>query len=263
MVPGGELALPTQILRIGGLANGILIRDVAISNTTIFKNTNRADDSKPSIAINPADPKEFDIFAFTAGWEWTRPSGTRRNSSNIRRSTPTIPTLLGYQDTGCPCDQTPDYGRDNRLSATFLDFDNSGIDAYSGTTTDPTSAAALEVVRRDGVAQSTDQVRQGGTDQTLVAGEPRSDHAVAGRCLRCLQQLDGAPEHAQSRLLREPIRLISTIDNLTDFAGRDQSWSASAVIPTTARSTLCFNSVPPPSRTATTSPPMQSQSTGS
>lgn len=69
MIPGGELALPSQILGIGGLANGILIRDVVISNTDKnLKNTNRASNSEPSIAINPANPKEIDIFALTAGW---------------------------------------------------------------------------------------------------------------------------------------------------------------------------------------------------
>lgn len=34
MIPGGELALPSQILGIGGLANGILIGDVVISIRT-------------------------------------------------------------------------------------------------------------------------------------------------------------------------------------------------------------------------------------
>jgi hypothetical protein len=29
---------------------------------------NRASNSEPSIAINPANPKEIDIFALTAGW---------------------------------------------------------------------------------------------------------------------------------------------------------------------------------------------------
>jgi hypothetical protein len=114
MIPGGELALPSQILGIGGLANGILIRDVVISNTDKnVKNTNRGD-------------------------------------------------------------QTPDYGRNHRLSATFLDTDRLGIDAYSGTTSDPTSAAAWKWFVENGVAQPTDQVGEGGTDQPwlLVDHDP-------------------------------------------------------------------------------------------
>ena len=43
IAPGGELALPLEILGMGGLANGILIKDVVVSNTDKnLKNTNRS-----------------------------------------------------------------------------------------------------------------------------------------------------------------------------------------------------------------------------
>jgi hypothetical protein len=175
MVPGGELALPSQILGIGGLANGILIRDVVISNTDKnLKNTNRASNSELSIAINPANPKEIDIFAFIAGWGADTPIWHSTNGGNIWSLDSTIPNPTGLSESGCPCDQTPDYGRNNRLSATFLDTDRLGIDAYSGTTTDPTSAAAWKWFVENGVAQPTDQVGEGGTDQPwlLVNHDP-------------------------------------------------------------------------------------------
>jgi hypothetical protein len=157
MIPGGELALPSQILGIGGLANGILIRDVVISNTDKnVKNTNRGD-------------------------------------------------------------QTPDYGRNHRLSATFLDTDRLGIDADSGTTSDPTSAAAWKWFLENGVAQPTDQVGEGGTDQPwlLVDHDPttksQDDVYVA------YDNFDGAPD------MRIAVAAGSdppdfTIDNLAGFS---------------------------------------------
>src|SRR5208282_5912778 len=195
IVPGGELALPPEILGMGGLANGILIKDVVISNTDKnLKNTNRASNSEPSIAINPTNPKEIDILAFTAGWGTDAPIWHSTNAGNIWSLDSTIPNPTGLTETGCPCDQTPDYGRHNRLSATFLDLDRLGIDAYSGTTTDPTSAAAWKWFVKNGVAQPTDQVGQGGTDQPwlLVNQDPKvqsqDDVYVA------YDNFDGAPD---------------------------------------------------------------------
>ncbi len=105
MVPGGELALPSQILGIGGLANGILIRDVVISNTDKnLKNTNRASNSEPSIAINPANPKEIDIFAFTAGWGADAPIWHSINGEISGRSTRPVPNPTGLSRIWCPRD---------------------------------------------------------------------------------------------------------------------------------------------------------------
>ena len=80
------------------------------------------------------------------------------------------------------------------MSATFLDDDRLGIDAYSGTTTDPTSAAAWKWFVKNGVAQPTDQVGQGDTDQPwlLVNQDPKvqsqDDVYVA------YDNFDGAPD---------------------------------------------------------------------
>jgi len=116
--PGGELALPMEILGMGGVANGILIKDVVISNTDKnLKNTNRSPNGEPSIAVNPSNPSEIDILAFTAGWGTDAPVWHSSNGGNIWSLESTIPSPPGLSQTGCPCDQTPDYGRNNQLSA--------------------------------------------------------------------------------------------------------------------------------------------------
>jgi hypothetical protein len=218
IVPGGELALPSQILGIGGLANGILIRDVVISNTDKnLKNTNRASNSEPSIAINPANPKEIDIFAFTAGWGADAPIWHSTNGGNIWSLDSTIPNPTGLSESGCPCDQTPDYGRNNRLSATFLDTDRFGIDAYSGTTTDPTSASAWKWFVDNGVAQPTDQVGQGGTDQPWLLVNHDPEKQSQDDVYVAYDNFDGAPD------MRIAVAPGSdppdfTVDNLAGFS---------------------------------------------
>lgn len=218
IVPGGELALPPEILGMGGLANGILIKDVVISNTDKnLKNTNRASNSEPSIAINPTNPKEIDIFAFTAGWGSEAPIWHSTNGGNIWSLDSTIPNPTGLTESGCPCDQTPDYGRDNRLSATFLDLDHLGIDAYSGTTTDPTSAAAWKWFVKNGAAQPTDQVGQGGTDQPWLLVNQDPEEQSQDDVYVAYDNFDGAPD------MRIAVAPGSdppdfTIDNLAGFS---------------------------------------------
>lgn len=103
------------------------------------------------------------------------------------------------------------------MSATFLDTDRLGIDAYSGTTSDPTSAAAWKWFVENGVAQPTDQVGEGGTDQPwlLVNHDPttksQDDVYVA------YDNFDGAPD------MRIAVAAGSdppdfTIDNLAGFS---------------------------------------------
>jgi hypothetical protein len=218
LAPGGELALPPEILGTGGLANGILIKDVVISNTDKnLKNTNRASNSEPSIAVNPTNPQEIDVLAFTAGWGTEAPIWHSTNGGNIWSLDLTIPDPTGLSATGCPCDQTPDYGRNNRLSATFLDVDHLGIDAYTGTTTDPTSAVAWKWWVENHEAQPTDQVGQGETDQPwlLVNHDPKmksQDNVYVA-----YDNFDGAPD------MRIAVAPGSdppdfTIDNLAGFS---------------------------------------------
>ncbi len=165
LAPGGQAALQSVPLGAGP-AQSLFIADVIINNTDPnLKNTNRASNSEPSIAINPLNPQEVDIFAFSGGWGADAPIWHSSNGGSLWTDELTIPNPPGLPAVGCPCDQTPDYGRGNRLSSTFLDEDSSGIDAYTGTTTDPTSAASWQWLVSGGRAQPTDHMGIGNTDQ--------------------------------------------------------------------------------------------------
>jgi hypothetical protein len=95
---------------------------------------------------------------------------------------------------GCPCDQTPDYGRGNRLSSTFLDLDGFGIDAYTGTTTNPTKASAWKWKVVNGVTQTTDQVGQGGTDQPWLLVGKNPSKSNEDDVYVAYDNFDGAPD---------------------------------------------------------------------
>src|SRR5579864_76853 len=61
LAPGGKPAIEP--------ASSIFIRDVVVSNTDKgLKNSNNSPNGEPSIAINPKNPKEIDILAFTSAW---------------------------------------------------------------------------------------------------------------------------------------------------------------------------------------------------
>jgi hypothetical protein len=210
--PGGEPAIDP--------ASSIFIRDVVISNTDKnLKNTNHSPNSEPSIAINPKNPKEIDILAFTAGWGADAPVWHSKNGGAIWSLDLTIPIPPGLNFQGCPCDQDPDYGQNGDLSATFLDLDNSGqlINAYSGNTDDPTSAASWKWLVSGGVAQPTDQFGQGATDQPwlLVNNDPnkltQDDVYVA------YDNFNGAPDmRVAAAPGSDPPNF--TIDNLAGFS---------------------------------------------
>jgi hypothetical protein len=86
--------------------------------------------------------------------------------------------------TGCPCDHNVDFGRANELLGTFLarppNGGPSGVfdrDVYSGTTTNPASAAAWKWLLISGVTQRTNNLVPssfGSTDQPwlLVTRDP-------------------------------------------------------------------------------------------
>jgi hypothetical protein len=98
---------------------GIFIVDVVVNNTNAdLTNTDNANDGETSIAVNPENPDEIVIAAFSGGFPnapiyhsldggltWTRES--------------TVPGPPGWPG-GCPCDWTWDYGRNDELGATIL-----------------------------------------------------------------------------------------------------------------------------------------------
>ena len=217
LAPMGQTALHPGPLPAGPATN-LFIRDVIISNTDpTLKNTNRASNSEPSIAINPTNPKEIEIFAFSGGWGADAPLWHSTDAGNIWTEELTIPNPPGLLQVGCPCDQTPDYGRGNNLSSTFLDEDNSGIDAYTGTTLDPTTASSWQWLVSNGKAQPTDHQGVGNTDQPwlLVNQDPvnmeQDDVYVA------YDNFDGAPDmRVAAAPGSDPPNF--TIDNLAGFS---------------------------------------------
>jgi hypothetical protein len=210
--PGGEPALA------GGAASKIFIRDVVISNTNHnLKKTNRASNSEPSIAINPKNPNEIDILAFTAGWGADAPIWHSKNGGALWSLDLTIPNPPGINQSGCPCDQDPDYGQNGDMSATFLDFDTSGINAYSGSTDNPGLGSDWSWLVSGGVTQRTNSQGIGNADQPWLLvnrdpGKEKQDDVYVA-----YDNFDGAPDmRVAAAAGSDPPNF--TIDNLAGFS---------------------------------------------
>ncbi len=195
LAPGGEPALQQGGINLAGFPASLFIRDVVVSNTDPnLTNTFHSSQSEPSIAINPVHPQEIEILAFNGGWGTDAPIWHSQNAGGIWTEEFTIPNPPGIRASGCPCDQTPDFGQTNNLSAVFLDLDNSGIDAFTGTTLDPTSAAAWEWLLSGGVAQRTDQQGVGNTDQPWLLVNQDPDNRLQDDVYVAYDNFDGAPD---------------------------------------------------------------------
>jgi hypothetical protein len=127
---------------------GALVVDPVVSNTDpSLTNTDTAPDSEPTVAVDPSDPSRVVITAFSGCWKfcgtghlaplWTSLDGgaTWTKSFSLPR-----PTRQGTK-FGCPCDQQVAFDRSGTLFGTFLEVANHG-GVFTGSTTDPTSAAA-------------------------------------------------------------------------------------------------------------------------
>ncbi len=153
----------------------ITVVDTVVSNTNAnLQNTDTFNDGEPSIAINPLNPNEIVITAFSGSWGANTPiwHSTDAGATWTKQFTVPQPPGAGNGTTGCPCDQAVDYGRGNRMSGTFLSF--TPTDVYSGTTTNPISSAAWGWLLSMGVAHRTNSVAAGNTDQPwlLVNRDP-------------------------------------------------------------------------------------------
>jgi|GEM_PF-3078307 len=157
-------AVPADyIARLSLPASFFFVRDTVISNTDLtLTNTDTFGDSEPTIAINPANPNEIVISAFSGSWgspQANAPIWHSLDGGNTWTKQFTVPVPTGLPN-GCPCDQAFDYGRGNRLSGTFLKSD-----VYSGTTSNPASAASWGWFTSMGVAARTNSAGIGNTDQ--------------------------------------------------------------------------------------------------
>src|SRR5262249_11414628 len=116
---------------------------------------------------------------------------------------------------GCPCDQAVDYGRGNQLSGTFLSFSPTNV--YSGTTTNPTVAAAWNWFLVGGVAQRTNSTGINNADQPWLL--VNRDPALAGQdnVYVAYDDFSGAPNMRVSVAAgTNPPNF--TVDNLTGFS---------------------------------------------
>lgn len=145
----------------------IFIRDVVVSNADATLNAgDMFGDTEPTIAINPLNPNEIVITAFSGGWGVNAPLWHSTDAGVTWRKRFTIPPppgvpimVMGFL---CPCDQVADYGRGGRLSITFLVADT---DVHTGTTTDPTNLMAWNWLVMGGVTQNTNMTGLANSDQ--------------------------------------------------------------------------------------------------
>lgn len=128
-------------IRPNALPAGFLLTDATSSASSSGGN-------EPAIAVNPANPNQIAITRFNDSWGGGNAdllySTDAGQTFTEQMSIPVPPGIGGT--SGCPCDQTIDYGRDGTLYGTFLtDDDSTGTEVsqiVTGSTTDPTSASA-------------------------------------------------------------------------------------------------------------------------
>jgi hypothetical protein len=156
LAPMGRPALGPKVqskdpkaVQLLGADPGIFMVDVVVSAGRGGAGVDTANDGETSIAVNPDNPDEIIISAFSGGYD------TTNRTAPIYHSTDGGLTW-SYEDealkapgwiNGCPCDWTWDWGINNELSSTILDniaLDDSGntTNIVSNTTTDPADRTA-------------------------------------------------------------------------------------------------------------------------
>jgi hypothetical protein len=141
---------PSEELAVGADGvPGIFIVDVVVNNTNPnLTNTDNANDGETSIAVNPLDPDEIVIAAFSGPFGANFPQGAPFYHSTDggltwtqQLNVPAPPGVPAAPPMNCSlCDWTWDWGRNNQLSASILVRSPTiaGVDVVTGTTTDPT-----------------------------------------------------------------------------------------------------------------------------
>ena len=138
---------------------GGFIVDAVVSNTDPnLTNTDTFNDGETSIAVNPESPGEIVMTAFSGSWGANAPLWQSTDGGSIWTKQFTVPAPPGIAAGGCPCDQAVDYGRNDQMSGTFLISGNGGFDVFSGTSTNPASAAAWNWLVIAGVTQMTNNL---------------------------------------------------------------------------------------------------------
>lgn len=153
-----EEAGPRAIKPFLPITGGFIV-DAVVSNTDPnLTNTDTFNDGETSIAVNPESPGEIVMTAFSGSWGANAPVWQSTDGGNIWTKQFTVPAPPGIAAGGCPCDQAVDYGRNDQMSGTFLISGHGGFDVFSGTSTNPASAAAWNWNVIAGVTQLTNNL---------------------------------------------------------------------------------------------------------
>src|SRR6516162_10072049 len=149
--------------------------DVVVNNTDpTLAFTDTFNDGETSIAINPHNPEDIVISAFSGLVQGNAPLWHSLDGGFTWTKEPSVPPAPGIPlifGCGGPCDQTYDSGREDRLSGAIL---SSETNVYSGTTTNPADTADWLWFAPGNVTQRTNQVGQNAADQPwlLVNRDP-------------------------------------------------------------------------------------------
>jgi hypothetical protein len=143
----------------------IRIVDTVVSNTNPnLQNTDTFPNGETSIAINPLNPNEIVISAFSSSWGLNAALWHSTNDGQTWTKVFTVPVPPGATGTlNCPCDQTYDYGPNNVLFGSVL---TNTLNIFTGSTTNPTNAASWSYFTPTlGNAQPTNQSAPNNSDQ--------------------------------------------------------------------------------------------------
>ena len=123
----------------------VFVRDAVVSNTNpSLAVIDTFGDSETSIAVNPSNPNEIVLTAFSGQWTSiaAAPVWHSLDGGNLwtKQFSVPIPTGSSATTTGCPCDQTVDFGPGNALAGVFQN--SNYTDVFSGATTNADSAGS-------------------------------------------------------------------------------------------------------------------------
>jgi hypothetical protein len=159
-------AAPAGPVAPAATTNVMRVFDVIVSNTdTNLKNTDMIGGTEASVAVNPNNRNQITVSGFSSAWGggnaalWNSTDGGQTWTKQL--TIPVPPGVPSNATSFCPCDQTFDYSNNNVLFGTFLtgtfppNPPNNNV--YSGSTTNPASAASWAWWVVSGVAQMTNR----------------------------------------------------------------------------------------------------------
>ena len=154
-------AVPLRRALLPASTQGVFTLDPSLSAAA-------AGGSEPSIAVDPSNPNRIVISRFTFLWNGNADVLFSTDGGITWNEETSIPAPPGVSGTsGCPCDQTFDFGRDGTLYGTFLTGGNSVV---TGSTADPTRAASWQW--NGNPAQVTSGTRNSDQPWLLVNRDP-------------------------------------------------------------------------------------------